>query len=114
MRRGSSVAEKTPRRRKPALVRQSLRLEASLAIHSAQPDRYLQQITQPYAHGLAQTLDREYRSLVVSDMAKELRKGKVFIDEASDFKTTVAPYSPRAKQQQPYVSLPVRWNCRMP
>jgi bifunctional non-homologous end joining protein LigD len=70
--------------------------------------------TQPSAHGLAQTLDREYRSLVVSDMAKELRKGKVFIDGASDFKTTVAPYSPRAKQEQPYVLLPVRWNCRMP
>jgi len=68
-------------------------------------------ITQPYARGLAQTLEREHRNLVVSDMAKELRKGKVFIDwsQNSDYKTTVAPYSLRAKQEEPYVSLPVGW-----
>jgi bifunctional non-homologous end joining protein LigD len=68
-------------------------------------------VTQPYAHGLAQTLEREHRGLVVSEMAKELRKRKVFIDwsQNSDFKTTVAPYSLRAKQEQPYVSLPIRW-----
>jgi len=68
-------------------------------------------VTQPYAHGLAQSLEREHGDLVVSEMAKELRKGKVFIDwsQNSDFKTTVAPYSLRAKQEQAYVSLPVRW-----
>lgn len=68
-------------------------------------------VTQPFAHDLAQSLEREHRSLVVSEMAKELRKQKVFIDwsQNSDFKTTVAPYSLRAKQEQPYVSLPVRW-----
>lgn len=68
-------------------------------------------VTQRYAHALAQTLEREHRDLVVSDMAKELRIGKVFIDwsQNSDFKTTVAPYSLRAKQERPYVSLPVRW-----
>jgi bifunctional non-homologous end joining protein LigD len=44
-------------------------------------------------------------------MAKDLRTGKVFIDwsQNSDFKTTVAPYSLRAKQEQPYVSLPISW-----
>lgn len=68
-------------------------------------------VTQPYAHQLAQALEREHRSLVVSEMAKELRKGKVFIDwsQNSDFKTTVAPYSLRAKHEMPYVSLPIRW-----
>lgn len=68
-------------------------------------------VTQAYAHGLAQALEQEHRNLVVSDMAKELRKGKVFIDwsQNSDFKTTVAPYSLRAKQEQPYVSLPITW-----
>ena len=68
-------------------------------------------VTQPFARGLAQILEREHRDLAVSEMAKELRKGKVFIDwsQNSDFKTTVAPYSLRAKQDQPYVSLPVRW-----
>ena len=68
-------------------------------------------VIQPYAHGLAQRLEREHRNLVVSEMAKELRQGKVFIDwsQNSDYKTTVAPYSLRAKQERPYVSLPIRW-----
>ena len=68
-------------------------------------------VTRPYAHGLADTLEREHRDLVVSDMAKQHRKRKVFIDwsQNSDFKTTVAPYSLRAKQERPYVSLPIRW-----
>jgi bifunctional non-homologous end joining protein LigD len=45
-------------------------------------------------------------------MAKDLRRDKVFIDwsQNSDFKTTVAPYSLRAKQDEPFISLPVTWN----
>lgn len=68
-------------------------------------------VTRPYARALAQNLERDHGDLVVSDMAKDLRKGKVFVDwsQNSDFKTTVAPYSLRARQEQPYVSLPVRW-----
>src|SRR5215472_5845757 len=37
-------------------------------------------VTQPCAHGLSQTLEREHRNLAVFHMAKELCKGKVFID----------------------------------
>ena len=53
----------------------------------------------------------EHPALIVSAMAKAQRTGKVFIDwsQNSDFKTTVAPYSLRAKNATPYVSLPVRW-----
>ena len=44
-------------------------------------------------------------------MAKAQRKGKVFIgwSQNSDFKTTVAVYSLRAKQNTPFVSMPVKW-----
>ena len=45
-------------------------------------------------------------------MAKDKRKCKVFIDwsQNSDFKTTVAVYSLRAKRSTPYCSLPVTWD----
>jgi len=67
--------------------------------------------TQPFARGLAQRLEREMPDLVVSEMAKAKRTGKVFIDwsQNSDFKTTVSVYSLRAKRSEPYVSMPVTW-----
>ncbi|HXS93354.1 MAG TPA: non-homologous end-joining DNA ligase [Candidatus Limnocylindrales bacterium] len=69
------------------------------------------QETQTFAHALAEDLEREHPALIVSAMGKAQRTGKVFIDwsQNSDFKTTVAPYSLRAKNATPYVSLPVRW-----
>lgn len=67
--------------------------------------------TGPFARGLAKMLSSEHPDLVVAEMAKALRKRKVFIDwsQNSDFKTTVGVYSLRAKQAQPYVSMPVTW-----
>jgi len=61
--------------------------------------------TQPYARGLAQRLEQEHPDIVISEMAKVKRTGKVFIDwsQNSDFKTTVAVYSMRAKRSEPYV-----------
>jgi bifunctional non-homologous end joining protein LigD len=57
-------------------------------------------------------LEREDPGRVVSAMAKAKRTGKVFIDwsQNSDFKTTVCVYSLRAKQNTPYVSMPVKWD----
>ncbi len=68
-------------------------------------------VTKPYARALAERLSAAHPDRIVSAMSKALRRGKVFIDwsQNSDFKTTVAPYSLRARQAQPYVSLPVRW-----
>ncbi|MBV9498472.1 MAG: hypothetical protein JO138_03775 [Acidobacteriaceae bacterium] len=45
-------------------------------------------------------------------MPKQKRIGKVFVDwsQNSDFKSTIAVYSLRAKQQRPFVSLPVTWD----
>ena len=58
--------------------------------------------TQPYARRMAEELEREHGSLIVAEMAKALRKGRVFIDwsQNSDFKTTVAVYSLRAKRSK--------------
>jgi bifunctional non-homologous end joining protein LigD len=68
--------------------------------------------TQPFAHNLAQLLERENPDRVVSEMAKAARRHKVFIDwsQNADHKTTVCVYSMRAKREQPYVSMPVTWD----
>ena len=59
----------------------------------------------------AQALERAYPRLVVTDMAKARRAGKVLIDwsQNTDYKTTVAVYSLRAKRDSPFVSFPVTW-----
>jgi bifunctional non-homologous end joining protein LigD len=68
--------------------------------------------TREFAQSVAQKLEHDHPSLIVSEMAKYLRPGKVFIDwsQNSDFKTTVAVYSLRAKEERPFVSLPITWD----
>src|SRR2546423_1277445 len=68
--------------------------------------------TQSFARTVAQLLEREHADLVVSEMSKNLRHRKVFIDwsQNADHKTTVGVYSLRAKRERPYVSMPVRWS----
>lgn len=63
-----------------------------------------------YARVVAQRLEAERPDLVVSRMTKALRPGKVFVDwsQNSAAKTTVAPYSLRARDE-PTVSAPLSW-----
>ena len=67
--------------------------------------------TAPFARAIAELLERNHVDLVVSNMAKNLRVGKVFIDwsQNADHKTTVGVYSLRAKRPRPYVSMPLKW-----
>ena len=73
--------------------------------------------TSELAKELAERLEQDLPKLVVSRMTKALRGGKVLIDWSQNnaAKTTVAPYSLRARAQ-PTVSTPVRWdeveNCK--
>lgn len=66
--------------------------------------------TKPFAHALAQLLEHDHPELVVSDMKKKVRTGKVFVDwsQNDEHKTTVAVYSMRARER-PTVSTPVTW-----
>jgi bifunctional non-homologous end joining protein LigD len=66
--------------------------------------------TKPFAHALARLLEDQHRELVVSDMKKEVRKGKVLVDwsQNDEHKTTIAVYSLRAREH-PTVSTPVKW-----
>jgi bifunctional non-homologous end joining protein LigD len=66
--------------------------------------------TKMFAHALAQLLEQEHSDMVVSDMKKSLRTGKVFVDwsQNDEHKTTVAVYSLRAREH-PTASTPVKW-----
>ena len=63
------------------------------------------------AHGIAVQLEQDHPDLVVSNMRKSLRAGKVLIDWSQNHpaKTTVAAYSLRARPE-PTVSTPVTWD----
>jgi bifunctional non-homologous end joining protein LigD len=69
------------------------------------------QATKRFAQGVAQVLERRDPKLVVSEMRKDLRPGKVFIDwsQNDEHKTTVCVYSLRARER-PTVSTPVTWD----
>jgi bifunctional non-homologous end joining protein LigD len=66
--------------------------------------------TKPFAHAVADLLERRHPQLVVSRMAKVRRAGKVLVDwnQNDEHKTTVAVYSLRANES-PTVSTPVGW-----
>ncbi len=70
-----------------------------------------EQRTSDYAHDMAKALEQAHPKLVLSRMAKNLRGGKVFVDwsQNNGAKTTVAPYSLRAREQ-PWVSTPLTWD----
>ncbi len=67
--------------------------------------------TREFAHMVAQEFEKKHPKRVVSQMKKELRGGKVFIDwsQNSDFKTTVTVYSLRARPR-PTASTPLTWD----
>lgn len=62
------------------------------------------------AHELARALEADHPDLVVSDMKKTLREGKVLLDwsQNNGNKTTIAPYSLRGRLE-PTVAAPRRW-----
>jgi len=89
-------------------------LQLYVPVAEAPPER-----TSAYARELARRLEAAHPDLVVHRMAKNLRGGKVLVDwsQNNGAKTTVAPYSLRAREQ-PTVSAPLTWEeveeCRAP
>jgi bifunctional non-homologous end joining protein LigD len=72
------------------------------------PTKY--EFTKTFAHALAQLLEHDHPDMVVSDMKKQVRTGKVFVDwsQNDEHKTTISVYSLRAREH-PTVSTPVSW-----
>jgi bifunctional non-homologous end joining protein LigD len=64
-----------------------------------------------FALAVAQAMEKHHGDMVLSNMKKDLRKGKVFIDwsQNSRHKTTIGVYSLRARPH-PTVSTPVSWD----
>ena len=62
------------------------------------------------AHELARALEADHPDLIVSDMKKSLREGKVLVDwsQNNGNKTTIAPYSLRGRAH-PMVAAPRTW-----
>ncbi len=62
------------------------------------------------AHELARALEADHPDLVVSDMKKALREGKVLVDwsQNNGSKTTITPYSLRGRAR-PMVAAPRSW-----
>ena len=67
--------------------------------------------TKGFALAVAQLLERQHPDLVVSNMAKDLRHGKILVDwsQNDESKTTSGVYSLRAREH-PTVSTPVTWD----
>lgn len=67
--------------------------------------------TSTFAHAIAKILEERHPELVISRMTKSLRPGKILVDwsQNNPAKTTVAPYSLRAREQ-PTVSTPLDWD----
>ncbi len=67
--------------------------------------------TKTFALALAHLLEDQHRDLVVSDMKKNIRTGKVLVDwsQNDEHKTTIAVYSLRAREH-PTVSTPITWD----
>ena len=67
--------------------------------------------TKPFARAVAELLEKQHPTQIVSRMTKSLRPGKVLIDwsQNDEHKTTVNVYSLRA-QERPTVSTPVSWD----
>lgn len=67
--------------------------------------------TKLFSHALAQLLEHDHPGEVVSEMKKQVRTGKVFVDwsQNDEHKTTIAVYSLRAREH-PTVSTPVTWD----
>jgi bifunctional non-homologous end joining protein LigD len=65
---------------------------------------------QPFARGVAETLERRFPERIVSTQNRAKRPGKVLIDwgQNARHKTTAAVYSLRARDR-PTVSMPLEW-----
>ena len=90
-----------------------LKVSGSKGIHVHVPlnTRVTYDMTQAFAQSVAQYLASEHPKMIVSEMAKNKRKKRVFIDwsQNSQHKSTVAVYSLRAKAERPFVAMPVSW-----
>lgn len=81
-----------------------------LHLYAALDGKQTSQEVTDVAHELARALEADHPDLIVSDMKKSLRGGKVLVDwsQNNGNKTTVVPYSLRGRTR-PLVAVPRTW-----
>lgn len=81
-----------------------------LHVYAALDGRRSSDEVRDYAKAIAEELERAHPALVVSQMTKARRGGKVFLDwsQNTGSKTTIAPYSLRGRER-PMVAAPRTW-----
>ena len=91
-----------------------VKVSGSKGIHLHVPlnGKITYEASQPFAKSIAQTLEKEHPRLIVSEMPKARRKGKVLVDwsQNSEHKSTASVYSLRARIDGPFAALPVTWD----
>lgn len=91
-----------------------VKVSGSKGIHLHVPlnGKITYEASQPFAKSIAQTLENEQPRLIVSEMPKARRKGKVLVDwsQNSEHKSTAAVYSLRARIDGPFAAMPVTWD----
>lgn len=82
-----------------------------LHLYAGLPGEQTSEQVSAVARELARAIEADHPDLVVSAMSKALRPGRVFIDwsQNNGSKTTVAPYSLRARSH-PWVAAPRTWD----
>ena len=107
---GRPLAARSVRRNETEIVRENERLERPAGLLSRSIRRSPSTKRKIFRARWREHLEREHPKLVISNMAKALRKGKIFVDwsQNDEHKTTIYVYSLRAKEQ-PTVSTPVTW-----
>jgi bifunctional non-homologous end joining protein LigD len=82
-----------------------------LHLYAALPGRLNADEVRDLAKGVAQELTRDHPELVLWQMTKAKRPGKVFLDwsQNTGSKTTISPYSLRGTEA-PYVAAPRTWD----
>lgn len=80
-------------------------------LYAALPGTQTSEQITAVAHELARAIEADHPDLVVSDMSKALRAGRVLIDwsQNNGAKTTIAPYSLRGRER-PTVAAPRTWD----
>jgi len=105
----SWIADRLARGRREPVAKTSG--SKGMQVYVALPARTEWDAARERAFGIAQSIGKEHPELVVTNMTKQLRRGRVLIDWSQNHqaKTTVAVYSLRGGAD-PYVSAPVTWD----
>jgi bifunctional non-homologous end joining protein LigD len=82
-----------------------------LHLYSDLPGRKNADEVRDWAHAIAEELEKEHPKLMLSQMTKARRSGKVFFDwsQNTGSKTTISPYSLRGRDR-PTVAAPRTWD----